>query len=170
MPLAVLPAQSRELFVASNILLTEFLVVGFQLVVIGKHPLRGCTLYGGSADFGCSGFSSKHGALLYGLEFFAQTRDHALKPFDVIPSLLLFVYCRAVFYVTRAICILERIDCFGGIPLDRANAGDHKGVGISTEGVLQKAGKLGVAVWNVRCGVRLGAGRVAEGRYDIAQC
>jgi len=30
-------------------------------------------------------------------------------------------------------------------------------------------GKLGVAVWNVRHGVRLGGGRVTEGRDDIAQ-
>src|SRR5713226_10405745 len=136
MPLAVLPSQFCKFLVASNILLAKFFVVVFQLVVIGKHPPRGCTLYGRSADFRCGGFSGEHGTLLYCLELLAKAGDHALKPFDVIPSLLLFIYGRAVFNVTRTICILERINCFGSIPLDGANAADHKGVGISAKGVL----------------------------------
>src|SRR6266851_1192180 len=136
MPFAVLPAQSRELLIASDILFAKFLVVVFQLVVIGKNLLRGWTFHRRLAGFRYGRFSTEYGTLLDGFEFPAQARDHALKPFDIVPSLFLFVYRCAILDVPRAIRVLERIDCFGRIPLDRTNTSNHESVSISTEGIL----------------------------------
>ena len=68
--------------------------------------------------------------------------------------------------MTHPLSIFQRVEVFSKVGCSRTETCDHCCASISSQGILQQPGDLGLTVGNVG-GLSL---RVSQGTYDIAKC